>query len=100
MTDSVSIQDKLNLETAVIKWQDLQLFFAQGKLLVVSNDQDLVHVAAIIANNQTDELSKLIEEQKVEFATVNWVKENCQEQTELWAVVVSPYVVTQLKVDQ
>jgi len=99
MSDIISIQEKLNLETAVIKWQDLQLFFAQGKLLVVSNDRDLIEVSSIIANNQTDELSELIEEQNVEFATVEWVRGNCQEQTELWAVVVSPYVVTQLKVD-
>jgi len=100
MTDSISLHEKLNLETAIIKWQDLQLFFAQGKLLVIDNDFDLIEVASVIANNQADELGELIEHQKVEFATVGWVRANCQDQTELWAVVISPYVVTQLKLDK
>jgi len=99
MTDTLSIQDKLNLETAVIKWQDLERFFAQGKLLVIDNGLDLIGVAGVIANNKADELSRLIEQHKIEFATVEWVRANCQDQTELWAVVISPYVATQLKLD-
>jgi hypothetical protein len=97
--NDLSIQQKLNLETAVIKWKDLQVFFAQGKLLIISNCMDLIEVATIIAENDAKKLSKLIEAKSVQFATIDWVKENAQESSELWAVVVSPYVVAQLKVD-
>lgn len=97
--DSLSTQEKLNLETALIKWKELQIFFAQGKLLIVSNGQDLIEVATIIAENTADKLSKLIEAKNVQFATADWIKDNATESTELWAVVISPYVVAQLKVD-
>ncbi len=98
--DSLSVQEKLNLETALIKWKELQIFFAQGKLLIVSNSQDLIQVATVIAENEADKLSKLIEAKHVQFATVDWIKENTKESTELWAVVISPYVVAQLKLEE
>ena len=97
MTEQVTTKQKLNLETATIEWKDLQVFFAQGKLLVVSKDSDLVSVASIIADNKLSALESLIETQQIAFATPAWVKEHCQENSLLWAVVVSPYVVTQLK---
>jgi len=97
--DDLSTQQKLNLETALIKWKELQIFFAQGKLLIVSNDQDLIEIATIIAENATAKLSKIIEAKKVQFATADWIKENATESTDLWAVVISPYVVAQLKVE-
>ncbi len=97
MSDEISTQQKLNLETASIEWKDLQLFFAQGKLLVVEPNSDLVRVASLIADNELKELESLIEQQKIEFATPDWVKNHCQQSTSLWAVVVSPYVICQLK---
>ncbi len=97
--DDLSVQEKLNMETAVIKWKELQVFFAQGKLLIISTGMDLIEVATTIAENEANKLSKLIQAKKVRFATIDWVKQNAQDSTELWAVVVSPYVVVQLKVD-
>lgn len=96
MSEELSTQQKLNLETASIEWKDLQLFFAQGKLLVVEPNSDLVKVASLIADNQLKELESLIEQQNIEFATPDWARNNCEQNTSLWAVVVSPYVVCQL----
>ncbi len=96
MSDELSTQQKLNLETASIEWKDLQLFFAQGKLLVVEPQSDLVKVASLIADNQLEELENLIKQQRIEFATPDWVRTNCEQTTSLWAVVVSPYVICQL----
>ncbi len=97
MTDQISTNDKLNLETATISWKELELFFAKGKLLVIEETMDLVKVASIIASNDTDALSELIERHSVVFATTDWVKKHCKPETEFWAVVVSPYVIAQLK---
>ena len=97
--DDLSVQEKLNMETAIIQWKELQVFFAQGKLLIISKGMDLIDVATTIAENEANKLSQLIEAKKVQFATIEWVKQNTKETTELWAVVVSPYVVAQLKVD-
>lgn len=97
MSIDLATKDKLNLETAVIAWKKLQVFFAQGKLLIVKPSNDLVHVAATVANNSVSELELLINDHQVEFATPDWIKAHCTDNTEMWAVVVSPYVIAQLK---
>ena len=97
MNEDITIQQKLNLETATIEWKDLQVFFAQGKLLIVEAHTDLIEVASLIADNQVSKLEALIESQELAFATPDWIKANCQDDSLLWAVVVSPYVVAQLK---
>ena len=97
MTGPISTNDKLNLETATISWKELELFFAKGKLLVIEETMDLVKVASIIASNDTEALSELIEKHDVAFPSTDWVKKHCNPETKLWAVVVSPYVIAQLK---
>lgn len=100
MTDSkieIPLKDKINLDTAAISWKELEVFFAKGNLLVASPKQDLVCVAEIIASNNHKELEKLITANQIQFATVEWVKENCVSNPMLWAVVIAPYVVCQLK---
>jgi hypothetical protein len=95
-SDELSTKEKLNLETATIAWNELQVFFAQGKLLVVEQPHDLVHVASLIADNDVEKLEILIEDHQVAFVTADWIARNCEESTQLWAVVVSPYVIAQL----
>lgn len=95
--DELPTKIKLNLETAVIKWKDLQVFFAQGKLLVVDNSADLIDSAELLAENAIDSVEQLIASDKISFATIDWVKRYCAEETLVWAVVVSPYVLIQLK---
>ncbi|TQV87483.1 DUF2288 family protein [Aliikangiella coralliicola] len=92
----LTTKQKLNLETAQISWKELQLFFAKGNLLRVSEHKDLVEVAEKIASNQQDDVETLILSKEIAFATPQWVKKNCQPTTQLWAVVVAPYVLCQL----
>ncbi|MET1253837.1 DUF2288 family protein [Aliikangiella maris] len=99
MTDTdnlLPLKTKLNLETAKLKWKELELFFAKGNLLVVSTRRDLIEVAAQIAENKKDEIETLILNKDIEFAGPQWVKTNCQNNPDLWTVVVAPYVVCQL----
>jgi len=97
MTQSLETKDKLNLETATIEWKELQLFFAKGKLLIVEEEADLLEIASLVADNSIDRLESVIANQQVSFATADWIKANCKDSTLLWAVVVSPYVIAQLK---
>ena len=94
--ETLSTPEQLNLETAQIKWLDLQVFFAKGKLLIVDDSIDLIETASLIADNDTTKISELIESHKIAFATIEWAKQHCKELTDFWAVVVSPYVVAQL----
>lgn len=97
MTDQLSTQEKLNLETASITWKELQICFAQGKLLITDSKADLIEVATIVAENDTNKLQSIIETGKIFFATPKWIKNHCDDSTNLWAVVVAPYVIAQLK---
>ncbi len=93
--ESLTTAEKLNLETAVLKWKDLALFFAKGTLLRVDESQDLIEVATYIADNNQTALKPLITNKLIEFATAEWVKENTYEDKEFWTLVVAPYVICQ-----
>ena len=86
---------KLNLETAVIPWLDLQRFFAQGKVLLVNPDQDLVQIATQIAADQADPIQKLTDELKINPVSDQQAKAFSENQARVWAVVVVPWVLIQ-----
>lgn len=86
---------KVNLETSRIAWKELQRFFASGVAIFVSDELDMVEVALQISeDNQTQvahwlatgQLGKVTDEQ-----ALAWFETDA----EVWAVVVSPYVLVQ-----
>jgi len=97
MSKRITTKEKLNLETAVVPWKDLQICFAQGKLLIVDSKLDLIEIASLLSENHSDKLKQLIANDKIAFATPKWIKTNCRDDTLLWTVVVAPYAVAQLK---
>jgi len=94
--DELPLAQKLNMETAKLSWKELEVFFAKGTLLQVATGKDLIATAELIASNNQEELEKLILSKKLEFATPEWIRNNCQPNTELWTLVVAPYVLCQL----
>lgn len=97
MTGSdINLKQKLNFETAKISWKEIEPFFAKGTLLQIERGDDLVNVADLIASNKVKEMESLILNKKIAFATPEWVRKNCLPTTELWTVVVAPYVLCQL----
>ena len=94
---TLTTEEKLNMETGTLLWKDLELFFAKGNLIRVENSQDLIKVAAMIADNAHQEIEVLIANKQIEFMTPDWVKNNCESNSEFWTVVVAPYVVCQPK---
>lgn len=86
---------KLNRETSRIPWKDLQRFYAQGAVLVVGPDVDLIAAAAAVANDDAAAVSAWMKDEQLKIATeevaLNWLAEDC----EVWAVVVAPWVLVQ-----
>lgn len=86
---------KVNLETSRIAWKDLQRFFASGAVLYVHSDLDLVEVAF-----QISEDNKTLVQQWLDAGLIGAVSD-AQAQAwfdadaDMWAVVVSPYVLVQ-----
>ncbi|HYA60129.1 MAG TPA: DUF2288 domain-containing protein [Burkholderiaceae bacterium] len=90
-----SLYARLLGETAKIDWQDLERFFAQGKLLSVARDLDLVSVAEAIASDNSAVVTQWLSSGLVERMQTETAADYAARNPELWAVVVSPWVCVQ-----
>lgn len=86
---------KLLGETAKIDWCDLERFFAQGKLLSVARDLDLVSVAEAITGDDATQVTQWLSAGHVERMQADTARDYAARNPELWAVVVSPWVCVQ-----
>ena len=92
----LDLKTKLNLETGMISWKELEVFFAKGILLQLDKGVDLVETAKQMADDDSESIEPLVKQEKLKYPDIEWVKANCQPSTQLWCVVVAPYVICQL----
>lgn len=89
------LKAKLNLETSQIAWHDLQTYFARGHVVRVEAALDLLDVAVeLTADNKAQFEAWLANDLVGEVSPAmaqSWYDHN----TELWAVVVAPWVLVQ-----
>ncbi len=85
----------INLETARIAWKELQRYFASGATLYVSEDLDLVEVAAQMSRDNKAQVAQWMEAGHIapvsDAQALAWYETDA----EVWAVVVRPYVLVQ-----
>ncbi len=79
----------------MMPWRDLQRFFAQGAVLWVHADLDLVHTASLFADDDAAALEPLLSELKVRQPSNQQARDWYERSAELWSVVVAPYVLVQ-----
>lgn len=89
------LRAKVNMETSRIHWKELQRFFASGVAVVVSPKLDLIEVAFQMHSDNKAQFeawltSGMIAKVSDEQAAV-WLATDL----EVWAVVVSPWVLIQ-----
>lgn len=89
------LHDKINRETARVRWSELERHYAHGSVVYVSTELDLVEVALRIAHDDKDHIVRWMAEGKVakvsELQARTWQAADAQ----LWASVVSPFVLVQ-----
>lgn len=87
---------KIVAETAKIAWKELEVFYARGEVIKVEDGMDLVSVAHAISTDDAEKLETWINEQKIlrqfDDDAVEWSANN----TEVWGVVIKPWVLIQL----
>lgn len=88
-------REKLNQETGRIAWKELQRFFAAGRVIVVAPELDLVEVAYQISMDNKADVAKWMEQSQLGRATDDQAREWIENNTELWSVVVKPWVLVQ-----
>lgn len=86
---------KMNLETARIAWAELQRFFASGAAIYVDPALDLVEVAYQISEDNKEPVLKWMEAKQLAPVTDEQAKAWHDADADMWAVVVSPYVLVQ-----
>ena len=86
---------KVNLETSRIAWKELQRFFASGAAIAVSVGLDLVEVAYQISQDNKAQVEQWLIAGQIGKVTDEQALAWHEADAELWAVVVSPYVLVQ-----
>ena len=93
------LKAKLNLETGLVSWAELQVFFARGQLLVVDRSLDLIETASTLADDNKAYIERLMKQDLLLKPDIEWVKSHCSESTEFWTLVVAPFVMIQPKTE-
>ncbi len=94
-TPQAIFRAKVNLETSRIRWHELQRYFASGVAIAVSTELDLVEVAFQISADNTTQISDWLSATKIGAVSDTQALAWYEADAEVWAVVVSPYVLVQ-----
>lgn len=86
---------KMNLETSRIAWKELQRFFASGVAVAVDGGLDLVEVAFQFSQDNKGQVERWLIEGKVVRVSDAQAQTWLDADAEMWAVVVSPWVLVQ-----
>ncbi|NWB31645.1 DUF2288 domain-containing protein [Pseudomonas gingeri] len=91
---------KLLGETASIRWEELQPFFARGALLWVEPSLDLIAAAEAMAENQADKVAGWLAGGELAKVSETRAQDLFERDPGLWAVVVSPWVMIQERAEK
>lgn len=82
-------------ETAKISWQQLEHFYAQGKLILVSDTLNLVEVGYSISLDDATKIIEWMEQGLLLKQFDHQAKQWHQQNAEVWSVVIHPWVLVQ-----
>lgn len=90
-----SLHTKLNRETARMRWKELQVYFAGGTVIAVSDELDLVEVALRVTRDDKAAVAQWMAESRVgkvsDAQAAAWLDADAL----LWTVVVRPWILVQ-----
>lgn len=95
MSSPEELKQKLNLETSRIGWHDLQTYYARGHVVRVSPELDLLDVAAEMAADNRPLFEQWMASGRVGDVPPDLARAWYEGNTELWAVVIAPWVLIQ-----
>lgn len=91
----VPLKTKLNLETATAPWRELQTFFAQGLVLNIAKDLDLLTVGEQFAADNKAMFEQWLSSGQVAQVTdeqaLNWYEADAT----VWTLVIKPWILVQ-----
>ncbi len=93
--NDTELRIKINLETARLPWAELERHFAQGTVVYVSEELDLVDVAVRISRDDKTTIAAWMAEGKVGKVTDVQAQTWAQSEALLWTSVVNPFILVQ-----
>lgn len=93
--NDTELYDKVNRETARINWNELERHFAQGNVIYVSEELDLVDVAVRISHDDKENVQRWMAEGKLHKVTDQQAQTWAVADSMLWASVVHPFILVQ-----
>lgn len=91
-----NIQQHINLQTAQIRWHELQRAFASGNTIAVNEQLDLTEVAAQIVADNAAQIKTWMDTGKLDAVSDSQAARWYEEDALLWAVVIKPWVLVQV----
>ena len=85
----------LNTETARISWLELQLQFARGQVVQVHSGLDLIQVARELIRDNKVQFQAWLDAGRIEGVSNDQARQWHDDQADVWAVVVAPWVLVQ-----
>lgn len=93
--NDTELRIKINGETARLPWAELQRHFAQGSVVFVGPDLDLVDVAVRISHDDKDSIARWMAAGQVGKVTDEQAQAWAEGQAVLWTSVVHPFILVQ-----
>ena len=91
----VPTRDLLNAQAGKIGWAELARHFARGAVVLVDGSLDLIECAELLVQDGSASVETLVAEGTLHRANdddaISWHRDD----SELWAVVVAPWVLVQ-----
>jgi len=88
-------REELNAETSKISWKELEVFFANGTVIYVSSDLDLIDVALDFYLDNKLKVQRWMADNLVNKANDKQALAWLNDDVMLWSVVVKPWVLVQ-----
>lgn len=89
------VRDKLNTEAALIKWHELQTYFAAGQVVWVSPVLNLLDVGVAMSADDAKTVKPWVDANQVCGVTDAQAADWYDNDAELWALVIRPFVLVQ-----
>ncbi len=89
------LASELVLETAQIRWHELQRFFASGNAIAVDESLDLIQVATEITKDNAVQVKAWMDAGLVDTVKDTQAAEWYEQDALVWALVIKPWVLVQ-----
>ena len=86
---------KLLGETSTIEWKALEKFFAKGEVLWIAPELDLIEAAQALSQDEAEKVAAWMASGSLSKVSASQALDFVERDPELWAVVVTPWIMIQ-----